>query len=281
MRIIKRKKGNMIYYYLQHSYRDKKVITKELYLGKNIPKNIEEIKEKLMKETKKNIYIKLENIKKNFQKEWEKLPQSIKDKEKEQIAIAFTYNTNAIEGSTITLAETHDIIEKKIAPNKSLSDIRETELHSKVFLEMLKSKEKISINLLLKWHEDIFLETKQDIAGEFRDYLVRVGDYTAPDWQEVNKLMHELINFINKSRLNPVELAAISHFRFEQIHPFGDGNGRVGRLLLNYILWHNNYPMLIIENKKRKAYYRALGKGEEAFLKYFLKLYLKVNKNRL
>ena len=68
MRIIKRKKGNMIYYYLQHSYRDKKVITKELYLGKNIPKNIEEIKEKLMKETKKNIYIKLENIKKNFQK---------------------------------------------------------------------------------------------------------------------------------------------------------------------------------------------------------------------
>ena len=202
MRIIKRKKGNMIYYYLQHSYRDKKVITKELYLGKNIPKNIEEIKEKLMKETKKNIYIKLENIKKNFQKEWEKLPQSIKDKEKEQIAIAFTYNTNAIEGSTITLAETHDIIEKKIAPNKSLSDIRETELHSKVFLEMLKSKEKISVNLLLKWHEDIFLETKQDIAGEFRDYLVRVGDYTAPDWQEVRKMMDELIGFICSNYIN-------------------------------------------------------------------------------
>ncbi len=282
MRIIKRKKGNLLYYYLQHSYRDdKKVITKELYLGKTIPKNIEEIKEKLLKENKKGIYPKLENIKNNFQKEYNKLPESIKEKEKEQIAIAFTYNTNAIEGSSITLAETREIIEKNIAPNKSLSDIKETELHSRVFLDMLNVKEKISINLLLKWHHDIFNETKEDIAGKFRDYLVSVGDYIAPDWQDVNKLMNNLINFINNSKLNPVELSAIAHFRFEKIHPFGDGNGRVGRLLMNYILWHGKYPMVIIETKKRYAYYKALQKGEEAFLNYFLKLYLKVHKKHV
>mgnify|MGYP001614109451 FL=1 len=282
MRIIKRSKGRRLYYYLQHSYREnKKVITKELYLGKTIPKDIYEIIGRLRNEAKKDLYIKLEEIKKSFQREYNKFPKSIKDKEKKQIAIVFTYNTNAIEGSTITLAETREIIEKNIAPNKSLSDIKETELHSKVFLDMLNKKEKISINLLLKWHYNLFNETKQDISGKFRDYSVRVGNYIAPDWQEVNRLMNKLINFINKSKLNAVELAAISHFRFESIHPFGDGNGRVGRLLMNHILWYNKYPILIIENKKRMQYYKALQEGEEAFLKHFLRLYLKVNKKRL
>ena len=282
MRIIKRSKGRRLYYYLQHSYREnKKVITKELYLGKTIPKDIHESIGRLRNEAKKDLYIKLEEIKKSFQREYNKFPKSIKDKEKKQIAIVFTYNTNAIEGSTITLAETREIIEKNIAPNKSLSDIKETELHSKVFLDMLNKKEKISINLLLKWHYNLFNETKQDISGKFRDYSVRVGNYIAPDWQEVNRLMNKLINFINKSKLNAVELAAISHFRFESIHPFGDGNGRVGRLLMNHILWYNKYPILIIENKKRMQYYKALQGGEEAFLKHFLRLYLKVNKKRL
>ena len=279
MRIITRRKGNKDYYYLQHSYRENnKIITKEIYLGKNIPKNLAEIKEKLEKEIRKEVYFKLEKIKENFQKEWKKLPETVKDKEKENIAIAFTYNTNAIEGSTITLQETKLILQDKMAPNKPLNEIKETENHAKVFFEMLSKKENVNIALLLKLHKDIFNETKKDIVGKFRDYLVRVGDYIAVDWQDVNKLMQELITFINKSNLNAVELAAISHYRFEKIHPFGDGNGRIGRLLMNYILWKNNYPMLVIENKKKFSYYRALQKGEEAFLKYFLRIYLKVHK---
>ena len=278
MRIIKRKN----YFYLQHSYRKgKMVITKEKYLGKTIPKDMEEIKEGMLKEEKKELYKKLEKIKISFQEEWRKIPDSVKEKELEEITIAFTYNTNAIEGSTITLEETREIIEDKIAPNKPLREVKETEYHAKVLLSMLKKRERVSNKFILDWHKQIFGETKQDIAGKYRDYLVRVGNHRAPDWQEVIKLMNQLIKFINKSKIDPVELAAISHYRFEKIHPFGDGNGRIGRLLMNQILWHNQYPMIIIEYKKRKSYYKALGKDEQGFVNYFMRRYLSIHRNRL
>jgi len=282
MRIIKRKKGKKEYFYLQHSFRKKgRIITREKYLGKIIPKNIDKIKEQLLKEEKKELYKKLESIKKNFQKEWKRYPKTVKEKEKEEIAIAFTYNTNAIEGSTITLEETREIIHDKIAPNKSLKDIKETELHSKIFLKMLDKKEKVSNRLLLRWHKEIFGETKADIAGKYRNYLVRVATYRAPDWQDIKKLMNQFITFVNKTKINPVELAARTHYRFEKIHPFGDGNGRIGRLIMNQILWHNNYPMLIIEYKKRRSYYKALQRNEDGFVNYFLRRYLAIHKNRI
>ena len=190
MRLFKRKKGKNEYYYLQHSFREgKKVITKEKYLGLNIPKDFENIKNDFMNKFKGGLHQKLLKIKNDFQKEWGKIPKSIIRKQLEEISIAFTYNTNAIEGSTITLAEARAIIRDKIATNKHLRDIKETETHNKVFLEMLEKKEKISEGLLLRWHKEIFGETKQDIAGKYRDHLVRVGSYVAPDWQDVNKLM--------------------------------------------------------------------------------------------
>jgi len=282
MRVLKRKKGKEEYYYLQHSFRKgTRVITKEKYLGKEIPKDINEIKQKFKKILQKELYKKLEQIRKDFQDNWKKLPQSAKDKELEEISIDFTYNTNAIEGSTITLEEAREIIQDHIAPNKSLRDVQETDFHSKIFLNMLEKKEKISNNLLLKWHKEIFGETKQDIAGKFRNYLVRVGSYIAPDWQDLKQLMASLIEFINKKgSINPVELAAISHYRFEKIHPFGDGNGRIGRLLMNHILWYAGYPILIIEYKNRKSYYRALSKEEDDFVKYFIRRYLAVHSRK-
>jgi Fic family protein len=283
MRIVKRKTGTKEYFYLQHSLRKEgKVITKEKYLGLEMPKNIEEIKTKFNKEIKKDTNRKLELIKDNFQREWNKIPESVKKKELEEISISFTYNTNAIEGSTITLEETREIIHDKIAPNKSLRDVRETEAHSEVFLKMLSKRENITDNLLLKWHLEIFGITKPDIAGKYRDYLVRVGPHLAPDWQEVEKMMSEFVEFINKNQdINPVELSARAHYKFEKIHPFGDGNGRIGRLIMNQILWHKGYPMLIIEKKKRKSYYKSLQKDEEGFVSYFIRKYLLVHKKRL
>src|SRR3972149_6948973 len=282
MRIITRKKGQKGYYYLQHSFRKgQRVITKERYLGIRIPKDIDKIKGDFSKELKKDLYAKLEKIKKSFQKEWADLPESVREKEKEQISIAFTYNSNAIEGSTINLQEAREIIHEGIAPNKPLRDIKETEMHNKVFLELLKKKEKITNDLLLKWHKEIFGETKPDISGRYRHYLVRVGSYLAPDWRKVKPMMNNLIEFINKSRLNPVELAARAHYNFESIHPFGDGNGRIGRLLMNHILWHAGYPLLIIEYKKRASYYLAFTKGPEGFVDYFLRRYLSAHRKRL
>jgi Fic family protein len=282
MRTIKRRKGKTEYFYLQHSFRkDGKVVTKELYLGKKIPENIEEIKAKLMHEPHKALSEKLEKIRENFQKEWKGVPPSAKEKDLQEIAITFTYNTNAIEGSTITLEEARLILEDKLAPSKPIRDIRETESHAAVFLQMLKTGENLSEQLLLKWHENIFRETKPDLAGRFRNYSVRVGPYVAPDWQKVEKFIKYLILFVNESKLNSVEVAARAHYMFEKTHPFGDGNGRIGRLLMNFILWKNRYPMLIIEYKKRKSYYSALERSEEGFVNYFTRRYLSVHKQRL
>ncbi len=282
MRIISRKKGKNAYFYIQYSFRkDGKVATKERYLGTKIPKNVQKMMATLKQELTVDAYKKLDAIKKQFQAEWSRLPQSAKEKEKEEIAIAFTYNTNAIEGSTITLHETREIIQDRIAPNKPLRDVKETEAHSKVFLQMLHKQENITETLLLRWHRDIFRETKQDIAGQNREYLVRIGSYTAPDWQDVPKLMKQLIAFIANAKIHPVELAARAHYRFELIHPFGDGNGRIGRLLMNSLLWHKGYPMLIIEYKKRQSYYKAFHKEEDGFLKYFMRRYLTAHKKRI
>lgn len=283
MRLLKRKVGEKEYYSLQHSFRrNGKVITKEKYLGEKVPENIESIKISFKNEVRLDITKKLEAIRKHFQVDWSRIPESVRKQELEEISIAFTYNTNAIEGSTITLEEAREIIHDKIAPNKPLRDVRETEAHSKVFLKMLDKKENATNEFMLKWHTDIFGETKPDIAGKYRDYLVRVGSYLAPDWQEVNKMMDELVQFIQRSKkMNPVELSARAHYQFEKVHPFGDGNGRIGRLLMNHILWHSGYPMLIIEYKKRKSYYRALQKDEEGFVSYFIRRYLAVHKKRI
>ncbi len=282
MKITTKKIGNKKYFYLKESTRNgKKVMTKEKYLGTSLPNNLDEITSELKKNLKKDLNKKLESIKNHFQSEWKKIPESARKRELEEISIAFTYNTNAIEGSTITLEEAREIIHDKISPNKPLRDVREAESHSIVFLEMLNKKEEINNKLLLDWHQRIFGITKSDISGKFRNYLVRVGSYLAPDWQEVEKMMRALIEFIkNKSKINPVELSARAHYKFEKIHPFGDGNGRIGRLIINHILWHSGYPMLIIEYKKRRFYYKALQKDEDGFVKYFIKRYLAVHKKR-
>jgi len=160
-------------------------------------------------------------------------------------------------------------------------DIKETEAHNDAFLELLEHQKSISNSILLKWHKQIFNQTKPELAGKYRDYNVRVGSHIAPEHQEVKKLMNQLIRFINneKGNINPAELAAIAHYRFEKIHPFGDGNGRNGRLLINHILWYSGYPMLIIEYKNRNTYYKALNRDEDGFTSYFLRKYLSVHKS--
>ena len=221
MRILTRKKGNKKYFYLQHSLRKgKKVVTKEKYLGTEIPDDINEITSAFRKEMQSDINKKLEKIKEHFQSEWKRIPESAKEKELEEISISFTYNTNAIEGSTIALEDAREIIHDKISPNKPLREVKETEAHSRVFLQMLKKDEKITKELLLTWHKNIFGETKQDISGRFRDYLVRVGQHLAPDWQDVENLMRDFIGFINKNKkMNPVELAGRTHYNSFHFHP--------------------------------------------------------------
>lgn len=277
MRVIK--KNN--YYYLKHTYRaEGKLITKDVYLGKKIPKNIEKMKKHFLNEIKKPLFENLNNIKKNFSKEWNKYHYSVKKEYLIDFSVNFTYNTNAIEGSTINQYETEEIIKRKIAPNKSLRDIQETINHSKTFLDMLNEKKDLNLSMILDWHKSIFMESKSDIAGKIRDYHVKVRNYICPDWQDLSRLLKEFFSWYNKNKKieHPVELAALAHYKFVKIHPFGDGNGRISRLITNFILHKHNFPLIVIEYKNRKSYYKSLRKadkdGENIFVKYFVRRYL-------
>ncbi|MBI2575512.1 Fic family protein [Candidatus Woesearchaeota archaeon] len=279
---IVQKKG---YYYLIHTFRKSgKPTYREIYLGTTVPNDIEQIKETfLRKMLNEEAFAKLEKIRKSFKAQWKRYPETVKKKILLDFSIDFTYNTNAIEGSKITKEETQEILEKRISPNKPLPDILETIAHSKVFFSALNEKKELSGNLILKWHYELFKETKPDIAGKIRDYLVRVGDYRAPDWQDVPALLKEFFSWYYKSKkiMHPLELAARAHYKFEKIHPFGDGNGRAGRLVITHILKNGGYPLLIIEYKRRKSYYRALGKTENDFVNYLIKRYLSRHKEFL
>ncbi|MEK6867769.1 MAG: Fic family protein [Nanoarchaeota archaeon] len=266
------------FYYLTHSFRKKgRVVNRKKYIGKEIPLKIEELKQQFLEHCfKEDVFIKLNRIKKNYTKEWKTLPESIKKKRMIQFSINLTYNSNAIEGSTITEEETENLIVRNLAPQKPLSDVQETINHSKVFFKVIQEKNEFSETTLLSWHKELFGQTKEDIAGIYREYLVRVGSYRAPDWQDVPKLMKGYFSWYHKNKkiIHPVELAAIMHYEFEKIHPFGDGNGRLGRLLMNYILYNNYFPMLSIDVKKRKYYYHGLERGRVAFIQYFIRLYV-------
>lgn len=285
--IRKRKVGGDSYYYLEHSMREGgKVEKKELYLGKEIPKNIEEIKKKFLFEAYGGkLLAKFDEIRANFAKEQKKMPQSAKEEETRNFMVRFTYDTNRIEGSRITLRETANILERHITPGgKPLRDIKETEAHAKVFYEMLAQKKELTYNLILNWHRLLLGETKPDIAGKIRGYQVAISGsrFMPPAPVEVYPLMKEFFSWYERSRgkIHPVELAGLAHLRLVTIHPFGDGNGRISRLAMNFILNRHGFPMLNIPYEKREGYYKALERAQtkkdsQVFLNWFFKRYLK------
>lgn len=277
MRIITRSDTH----YLQHSFRrGKQVVTRERRLGSKLPENLHEIKAAFLRACRKEaFYDTFDRIRAAHEKEWSAHPPSIKEKALQQLAIEHTYHTNAIEGSTITLEETRELVEHHMAPNRPLSDVKESEEHARLLRAVMESPPRLTKATLLRWHRQLFSQTKPDIAGRLREHLVRVGAYLAPDWQDLPQLLDELFSFATSSgHLHPVERAARLHYRFEKIHPFGDGNGRIGRLIITAVLWKERYPTLIIEYRRRRSYYQALKKDEEGFVQYFIRRYLAAHK---
>jgi len=285
--IKKKQISNKTYHYLQHTFRKSgKVIYKEKYLGEKLPKNIEKVKQDFLIEIYQELwYKKFDKIKDNFKKNQMKMPKSIGEKELETFAIKFTYTTNKIEGSTLTHRETALLLEEGITPSrKPIEDIKEAELHRKVFYEMLDYKPNITLATVLHWHKELFQQTKKDKAGRIRNYDVRISGSKCiqPQEIELDILLREFFEWYNqnKNKLHPVHLAALVHLNFVTIHPFGDGNGRISRLLMNYALNKKNYPMIVIDYSERNSYYNALersqlDKGENVFTLWFFKRYLK------
>lgn len=281
------------YYYLEHSIRENgKVRPRITYLGKKIPKNIEEIKKRFFDDiSSKTWQTDVEKIKKNYSQNQKAMPKSVKEKELERFTINFTYDTQRIEGSTLTRKETADLLERGIAPkNKPMMDAQEAQAHRDLFLKILKSKKDMSLQEITDWHWELFNKTKSDIAGKIRKYQVaiRSSKFMPPTPVEVYPMLTEFFKWYNKNKnkLHPIELAALTHLKFVTIHPFGDGNGRISRLIMNFILSKKKYPMLDIPYEKRNSYYNALErsqlkKEERIFLQWFIKRYIKEYKRYL
>jgi len=181
---------------------------------------------------------------------------------------AFTYDTNAIEGSLVEAKEVGDILRKRRWPDdRSKEDISETYGVAEAVDYIRETEEHVSLKLVKELHKIVFKNSKP-FAGKFREKNVEVvvadayGNVVhrgAPS-QQVEKLLKELVRWYNqnKKRYSPMVLAAVVHNQFENIHPFQDGNGRVGRLLLNNVLLKHNLPPLNIEMRNRTQYYAAL-----------------------
>jgi len=282
-RIVKGKK----YYYLEHSHRyNNKVQVESSYLGSKIPENIEEIKAKFIEKINQKVWFDdLNKIKKYFDKDFKSFPKAAKKKYIENFLIKFTYNTQRIEGSTLTLKETAKLLEEGISPrNKPFKDVKETEAHKVVFEEMLKEKKDLSLKLVLNWHKKLFETVDLEIAGNIRNHPVAIAGskFEPPQANELSYLLRKFFQWYNdfKDKKHPVELAALVHLKFVTIHPFTDGNGRMSRLLMNFLLNKNGFPMLNIEYSNRTSYYNALERSQtkeknRIFVQYLIKRYLK------
>ena len=174
------------------------------------------------------------------------------------------YNSNAIENSTLTLEDTEDIlIRNQIRTDHEIREIYEAKnLASAIEYLMDNPEKEISVELILKLHKTLLTNIRDEIAGRFRSgkEWVRVGTHIGANPEFVNGFMHDLVRDYNSDN-GEYFLEKIAHFHaeFENIHPFGDGNGRIGRLLANEQLDMLGLPPIIIPNKSKfDEYYPAL-----------------------
>lgn len=285
--VIAKQRSGKTLYYLKYSSR---INSKEEYLGTDIPKDIEEKKiifeENCYREEKNP---QLEKIKKNYKNYQKTTHKKILENETHTFKIIHTYSTQKIEGSTMTMGQTRNLLENNLSPkDTSVKDIIEAQELARLFDKMLTSEENITPKLILNWHRELFAKTDPNDAGEFRkvDVAPAMGKTEYTLWYDVQDEILKLIKWYSKQTMNPVELACRFHRKFELIHPFIDGNGRIGRLLLIFILHKNGYPVSNIEPKEKLLYINKLEKSymqnnEMIFVKWFVSKYLKNNKKFL
>lgn len=174
------------------------------------------------------------------------------------------YNSNAIENSTLTFEDTEDIlIRDQIRTDHEVREIYEAKNLAKAIEYLMHNPEpNISVELILKLHRILLSHIRDEIAGHFRSgkEWVRVGTHIGANPAFVNGFMYDLVENYNSNHQEYfLEKIAYFHAEFENIHPFGDGNGRIGRLLTNEQLDLLDLPPIIIPNKSKfDEYYPAL-----------------------
>lgn len=173
------------------------------------------------------------------------------------------YNSNAIENSTLTLSETEKILlEMEVSRDVSLREVYEAKNLANVVNYIRNKKEHLELNqeTILLLHKMLIGNIEDGIAGRFRQTgeYVRVGTHIAPPPEQITKLMQDaLIEYSSDLESYIIDKIARFHLQFESIHPFNDGNGRIGRLIANVQLQNLGFPPVIIRNKEKKDYYRA------------------------
>lgn len=173
------------------------------------------------------------------------------------------YNSNAIENSTLTLEETDKILQQ-INLDRFISEreLFEAKNLARVvaYIQHKATEEELSQDLILLLHKMLISNIRDDIAGRFRNLSewVRVGSHIAADPAEIQKLLQKmLIDYETSSSEHIIKRIARFHLTFEHIHPFVDGNGRIGRVLNNYLLIRGGHVPINIKFVDRSLYYDA------------------------
>ncbi|MEG4338814.1 Fic family protein [Microcoleus sp. AT8-B1] len=186
--------------------------------------------------------------------------------------VRFTYHSNAIEGNTLTQRETELVLETGITVGgKTLREHLEVIGHRDAidYIEMLtRSDTEIGEWEIKQIHNLIIRAITPEEAGRYRQLDVKAAgtEYLYPPHYLLSGLMPEFIEWLNSDKiksLHPLEYAAEAHLRFVSIHPFRDGNGRTGRLLMNLLLLRAGYPIVIISNQVRAAYIDAIAEAQQ------------------
>lgn len=189
----------------------------------------------------------------------------------EEMRLLHTFNSNAIEGNTLTLSETKLVLEEGITVGgKTLREHLEATNNAAGYdLIVRLAREEAPINhVLVQQVHEVVTRGILESAGRYRTRNVRITGAvrSPPDWQHILREMDELFADIGRNDRDVIEMTAYFHHRFVAIHPFVDGNGRVARLLGNLYLLRNGYPPVVLDQKNRQDYYRALREADNGDL---------------
>ena len=199
------------------------------------------------------------------------LPDAALRNIREALSIEWTYNSNAIEGNSLTLRETQMVLEDGITiSGKSLREHFEAKNHEtalKHLYALAQEAMPLRSSEILTLHSYVLRSIEDDFAGRLRTGGVRIAgaNFIPPNARKVPDLLDALISYTNTNpdNLSAIELAAVFHHQFVHIHPFFDGNGRTVRLVMNLLLMRAGYPPAIILKNDRKKYYEALNQANK------------------
>ena len=235
-----------------------------------------------------------------------------------KFTIDFNYNSNHIEGNTLTYGQTELLLLfGKVVSESEMKDLEEMKAHNvglKMMLVEADERQRPLTETFIRQLHKVLLREDYTVSrtlpgGDVTSYTIHAGcyktrpnsvitrygdrfEYASPE--ETPALMNDLVAWYNEAEQSgeytPIQLAALFHYRYIRIHPFEDGNGRIARLMVNYILSRHNYPMIVVRSRKKQNYLEALHKSDlkvgitpsvgahaplnkiDAFLKYFERL---------